>query len=152
VSAAELAALLDERAVLRVLAEYAHALDAHDVETWVDTFTPDGIFDVVVAGGRRLHREEGRAALTRWAQAAPAGGQRRHVLADPIVTLDGDQARVESYWVLLERDDRARPVVGAFGRSSDRLVRLDGRWRIAERRAEVESTTRAPGPRPESPR
>jgi hypothetical protein len=150
VSAADVASLLDERAVLRVLAEYTHALDAHQVEAWVELFTPDGIFDVGEAGGRRLHREEGHAALTRWAQAAPSGGQRRHVLADPVVTLHGDEARVESCWVLLERDDAARPVVGAFGRYADRLVRYDGAWRIAERRAEVEGTTRtvAPPPRP----
>jgi 3-phenylpropionate/cinnamic acid dioxygenase small subunit len=144
VSAAELASLLDERAVLRVLAEYAHALDVHDVDSWVDTFTPDGIFDVVEAGGRRLHREVGHAELTRWAQGAPPGRQRHHVLADPLVTLDGDQARVESCWVLLERDEHAHPVVGAFGRYSDRLVKRDGRWRIAERRAEVEASTRRP--------
>lgn len=144
-SAAELASLLDERAVLRVLAECAHALDGHDVAAWVDAFPPEGIFDVVEVGGRRLHREEGHADLTRWVQAAPAGRERRHVLADPLVALDGDEARVESCWVLLERDARAHPVVGAFGRYSDRLVKRDGRWRIAERRAEVEATTRTPG-------
>jgi 3-phenylpropionate/cinnamic acid dioxygenase small subunit len=141
-SATELPSLLDERAVLHVLAEYAHALDAHDVDAWVDTFTPDGIFDVVEAGGPRLHREEGHADLTRWVRAAPPGGQRRHALTDPLVTVDGDEARVESCWVLLERDERAHPVVGAFGRYSDRLVKRDGRWRIAERRAEVEASTR----------
>ena len=149
-SADQLAALLDERAVLAVLAASAHALDRHDVAAWVDTFTPDGVFDVVVAGGPRLHREAGQAELTRWVQAAPPGGERRHLLADPLVTLAGDEARVESYWVLLERDAQQHPVVGAFGSYSDRLVKRDGRWRIAERRAEVDANTRT-GPDPTVP-
>jgi len=143
VSAADVAALLDERAVLGVLARCAHALDRHDVDAWVDTFAPDGTFEVVVADGPRLHREEGHAELTAWMQGAPPGGQRLHLLGDPLVTLTGDEARVESYWVLLERDTDRRPALGAFGRYSDRLVKRDGQWRLAARRATVDANTRA---------
>ncbi len=145
----DVGALLDERAVLAVLARSAHALDRHDVDAWVDTFTPDGVFEVVVADGPRLHREEGHAELTTWAQATPTGGQRLHLLGDPLVTLTGDEAQVESYWVLLERDADRRPVLGAFGRYSDRLVKRDGRWRLASRHATVDANVRAgPGAGP----
>ena len=143
----ELGVLLDERAILRTLHEYAHAMDYGLEDAWVDTFTPDAVFDVVeVVGGRRVHREEGRGDLARYVAAYPKPPRfRKHVIVDPVVHLDRDQARVEAYWLLLERDDEAgTPVVAAFGRYYDRLVRSDGRWRIAERRAEVEATTAGP--------
>ncbi len=140
----ELGILLDERAVLRTLHEYAHAMDYGLEEAWVDLFTPDAVFDVVeVVGGRRVHREEGRGDLARYVAGYPKPPRfRKHVIVDPVVHVEGDEARVESFWLLLQRHDEAgTPVLTAFGRSHDRLVRSGGRWRIAERRAEVEATT-----------
>jgi hypothetical protein len=70
---------------------------------------------------------------------------RKHVIVDPVVVVDGDEAEVDSYWILLHREATdGTPVLAAFGRSHDRVVRLDGRWLIAERYAEVEATTFAP--------
>jgi 3-phenylpropionate/cinnamic acid dioxygenase small subunit len=143
----ELSVLLEERAILRTLHEYAHAMDYGLEDAWVDTFTPDAIFDVVeVVGGRRVHREEGRGDLARYVASYPKPPRfRKHVIVDPVVDVDGDQARVEAYWLLLQRqDDAGTPEVAAFGRYHDRLVRSGGRWRIAERRAEVEATTAGP--------
>ena len=60
----DLAVLLEERAIVRALHEYAHAMDDGREEAWVEAFTPDAIFDVVeVVGGRRVHREEGAEGL-----------------------------------------------------------------------------------------
>jgi 3-phenylpropionate/cinnamic acid dioxygenase small subunit len=143
----ELSVLLDERAILRTLHEYAHAMDYGLEAAWVDIFTADAVFDVVeIVGGRRVHREEGRGELARYVAGYPKPPQfRKHVIVDPVVDVEGDQARVEAYWVLLERhDEHGTPVVAAFGRYQDRLIRTDGRWRIAERRAEVEATTADP--------
>ena len=146
-----LRALLDERAVLRTLHEYAHAMDGGDESAWVDCFTADAVFDVVeVVGGRRVHREEGRGDLARYVAGYPKPPRfRKHVIVDPLVDVDGDEASVAAYWLLLERhDDDGTPVVAAFGRYRDRLVRSpsDGRWRIADRFAEVEATNAAPAP------
>ena len=70
---------------------------------------------------------------------------RKHVIVDPVVVVDGDEAEVDSYWILLHREQAdGMPVLAAFGRSHDRVVRRDGRWLIAERFAEVEATTFAP--------
>jgi hypothetical protein len=145
-----LAALLDERAVLRTLHEYAHAMDSGDEAAWVDCFTADAVFDVVeVVGGRRVHREEGRGDLARYVAGYPKPPRfRKHVMVDPLVDVTGDEASVAAYWLLLERHDiHGTPAIAAFGRYRDRLVRSpsDGRWRIADRFAEVEATT-APGP------
>ena len=85
------------------------------------------------SGGRRIHREEGRDDLAAYVAAYPKPPAfRKHVIVDPVVEVDGDEARVESYWILLHREqDDGLPVLAAFGRSTDRVVRLDGEWRIA---------------------
>ena len=143
-AAKELALLLEERAILRLLHRYAHAMDYGDESAWVDVFTPDGVFDVIeVVGGHRVHRESGRAAFSAFISAyhKPPFYQ-KHMMVDPIIQIDGTSARVEAYFMLLQRDEAdGQPLLVAFGRYHDRLVKQDGRWRIAERRAEVESST-----------
>jgi 3-phenylpropionate/cinnamic acid dioxygenase small subunit len=140
----ELQALLDERAIVQLMHRYAHAMDYGDEQGWVDVFTPDAVFDVVASvGGRRIHREEGHGDLARYVAAYPKPPAfRKHVIVDPVVVVRGDEAEVDSYWILLHREpSEGTPVLAAFGRSHDRVVRYDGGWRIAERFAEVEATT-----------
>jgi 3-phenylpropionate/cinnamic acid dioxygenase small subunit len=150
VLASDVRLLLEERSILRLLHGYAHAMDQGRESEWVDTFTPDAIFDVVeVVGGVRVHREEGRGDLAAYVAAYPKPPQfRKHVVMDPIIEVDGDVARVEAYWLLLQRDDAfGMPVLAAFGHYHDRLVKAGGRWRIAERMAEVQASTTPVGGR-----
>jgi ketosteroid isomerase-like protein len=145
--AAQVAVLLEERAVLRTLHEYAHAMDYGDESAWVAAFTPDAVFDVVeVVGGRRVHREEGHGDLAAYVANYPKPPHfRKHVIVDPLIDIDGDEATVVAYWLLLQRDDAdGTPSMAAFGHYRDRLVKQAGRWRIAHRFAEVEATTAAP--------
>lgn len=141
-----LAELVEERAILRMLHAYARAMDTGDEAAWVDVFTPDAVFDVVeVVGGRRVHREDGHGDLAAYVAAYPKPPDfRKHVVVHPMIEVDGDRATVEAYWLLLERTADGQPLVAAFGQYHDRLVKQDGRWRIAERFAEVEATTALP--------
>jgi hypothetical protein len=140
----ELELLLAERAILRALHEYAHAMDYGHEDEWVAVFTDDAVFDVVeVVGGRRVHREDGRGDLARYVANYPKPPHfRKHIVVDPIIDVTGDTAKVAAYWLLLQReDDGGKPVVVAFGHYDDQWVKRDGRWRIAHRYAEVEATT-----------
>jgi len=137
--------LLEERAIVRLLHDYAHAMDYGHESRWVDTFTEDAVFDVVeVVGGRRVHREDGHADLARYVASYPKPPHfRKHVVVDPLVDVsdDGQTAKVEAYWLLLQRDDETgKPVLSAFGHYADELVKRDGHWRIAKRYAEVEAS------------
>ena len=98
--AGELELLLEERAILRALHRYAHAMDSGDEAAWVDSFTPDAVFDVVEAvGGRRVHREEGHGDLAAYVAGYPKPPSfRKHVIVDPVIHVDGDEARVAAYW------------------------------------------------------
>jgi 3-phenylpropionate/cinnamic acid dioxygenase small subunit len=144
----EILLLVEERAVLRTLHEYAHAMDHGDEEGWVDAFTPDAVFDVIdVVAGSRVHREDGHQDLAAYIAAYPKPPSfRKHVVVDPIVDidLDAEEARVRAYWLLLQRNDDGTPSVTAFGHYRDLLVKQDGRWRIKERYADVEATDFAP--------
>ncbi len=110
----------------------------------MDTFTPDGVFEVVdAATGERLHRQQGRGDLARYVAGAPRSSARRqHVVTNPVIAVDGDEARVDSSWQLLEQDEVGRPVLAAFGRYHDRLVRDADGWRFAERHADIDGNRR----------
>ena len=138
----ELELLLEERAIMRTLHAYAQAMDAGEEERWVRTFTDDAVFDVYRPGtGERVHREDGRDSLAAYIRGYPKPpSYRKHLVVDPMIEIDGDEARVEAYWVLLQRNDLTGAAeLAAFGRYHDRLAKIDGTWRIRERLAEVEA-------------
>ena len=66
-----------------------------------------------------------------------------HVIANPIVQLEGDTARSEVTWVVVGRDAAGKPTVPMIGRHQDELVREDGRWKIL-RRAGLDMASPAP--------
>jgi hypothetical protein len=134
--------LLEERAILRALHEYAHTMDYGDEEGWVSSFAPDAVFNVFRAvEGTLIHREDGAGDLARYIASYPKPPQfRKHVVVDPVIDVDGDEATVQAYWLLLQRDDATgNPVLAAFGHYDDRLRKIDGRWVIVDRQASVEA-------------
>jgi SnoaL-like domain len=138
-----LARLEDERAVLDTLYRYGHAIDAGRHDDWVDCFTEDGVWDVRPGpatgdGVRRLFlrgRDELAAFIPTHTHAP--GAWHQHLLAEPQLALRGDRCDAESYFARIDGHP-AGCYVRAFGRYVDTLVRCpDGRWRIAERIAEI---------------
>lgn len=139
---ARLALLEAERAVVRNLHRYAHAIDYGDEDAWVDCFTEDGVFDIRARLSHQPNRvirgrEELKAFIARHTRAPELW--HKHLLVEPLVEVDGDTATCVSYLaVLMEHENQ--PLLRVFGRYRDRLVRCpDGRWRFAERVADVES-------------
>jgi ketosteroid isomerase-like protein len=137
-----LRALEDERAVIRTLHGYGHALDRGDEAAWVDCFTAAGTF--AASGRDPAHTTfsiSGRDELRAFAagHSRPPHGHHQHHVAEPIVELDGDTATCRStMFVVMEHEDR--PVLRVFGRYEDRLERgADGVWRFAERVAAIDA-------------
>jgi hypothetical protein len=137
-----LALLEDERAILRRLYAYAHAIDYGDEEGWVNCFAEDGVFDIrtriegtpkmVVSG-----RTELRSFVSRHTRAPELW--HKHMLVEPLITVNGDEARSECYLMVLVENE-GLPTMRVFGRYRDRLIRdTDGEWRFRERVAEIES-------------
>jgi hypothetical protein len=142
-----LEALEAERAILRTLYRYGHSIDYGLEQEWVDCFTEDGVFDVRRRVGPASARYAGRVALAAFiAQHTRAPGRyHKHMLMEPVMTVNGDQATVQSYFTRLDATAQGRPFIRAFGRYVDRMVQeADGVWRFKERIAEVESVGEEP--------
>lgn len=134
-------AIADERAILRTLYTYCHAIDYGEEAKWIGLFTSDGIFHVEMPRGLPPIHCAGRKNLAAFIGAHPRAPSalHKHLLLNPLIDLHGDEARVASYFQLL-LDIDGKPEIYCFGRYLDRLARSeDGHWRFAERRAEVQS-------------
>src|SRR6478735_428497 len=87
----------DESAIRRMLVEYGKFLDAKDYHAYAALFAPDGVWQ----GG--FGTFTGPAAIEAMLTAnlgAPEAGivnkANFHMLTNPLITLDGDRAHVES--------------------------------------------------------
>jgi hypothetical protein len=137
--------LEDRHAIYDTLARYVWGMDTGDIEAVVATFTADGVVkDVtgkrwdVAAGGVRgfaghfLRRPDRR------------GGQHhvQHLFVEPAA---GGGYRVTSYWVSIQWDAEGdRRFIRAMGSYVDTCVKVDGRWRIKEKRIDPWNSATAP--------
>jgi hypothetical protein len=135
--------IVAERSVLRTLYRYAHSIDYGLEVDWLDCFMDDGVFDIRRrVDGKPNRRYEGRNALARFiaAHTRAPDNWHKHLLIEPVVTIEGDRATVDSYFVRVDADNAGVPILHAFGRYRDSLVKdADGMWRFTLRIAEVES-------------
>ena len=134
--------LREERAIMETLHQYCHAVDYGLEDEYLGAFTEDAVFDVCKPTRETLHKEVGHGELAAYLRKYPKPPERynKHFMMDPMIRVDGDTATVHSYFLATRNGDDNKPVVGSFGRYIDRLVKVDGRWRIAERIAEVEAS------------
>lgn len=145
--------LEDRQAILETLYRYGHALDYGLEEQFLDCFTDDASWDtepmseVVRAEQLRVGRlpagHVGRSELHGFVQRhtnAPDHWH-KHLVVDPLIELDGDTARVTSYFLRVDADPHTSGAhIRASGRYRDELLRCDdGRWRIISRKAETEA-------------
>jgi SnoaL-like domain len=133
--------IADERAILRVLYSYCHAIDYGEEARWVGLFTADGIFHVDMPRGLPSIHCAGQKQLAAFVAAHPRApaALHKHLLLNPLIELHGDDARVASYFQLLLEIDGV-PETYCFGRYLDRLVRSEGgSWHFRERLGQVQS-------------
>ena len=160
--AVRLQALEAERGVRATLYRYGRALDYGAEDDWVDCFAARAHYEVRQRGGKvaagagtsgtetaAVRSYDGRDELAAFAARHTRAPERfhKHLVADPVIAVDGDRATAVSYFVRLDDID-GEPAVYAFGRYRDQLVRCaDGRWRFTVRIAEVESRVARRAPR-----
>ena len=127
----------DRAAIEDLQARYLFALDFHDPDLYVATFTPDGVLDYGsgdVKGRQAIKEVIGRMP----APAAVAGkraGAARHNISNIVIKVDGNKARGVAYWFHYSNDnpDR-RGVFDGFGHYEDELVKTNGQWLFTKRK------------------
>ena len=118
-------------------ARYLFALDFHDPDLYVSTFTEDGILDV--GSGAIKGREAIRQTIARMPQPAATPGLHpavgRHNISNIVLKVEGNKATGRSYWFHYSNDNPKRAgVFDGFGHYEDELVKVKGRWLFAKRR------------------
>jgi hypothetical protein len=118
----------DHEALRALNQRYARAADDRDVDALAALFHPDA----VITGAR------GELDLEAWLDTMRAPRtfpQSMHVLGDPLITLDGDAATVDTYAIVhqLGGDGQGDMTLGI--RYLDEVVRVDDGWVIRSRRA-----------------
>jgi ketosteroid isomerase-like protein len=139
--------MTDRDEVLEVIARYAHTVDDRDIEGIVHCFTPDGRIDF--EGGQSSGEGHGgirRAfdeAFTAPSLVQPATST--HLMANTLVTIDGDTAHAETQAVAYLASATLGTVVTRGLRYSDDLRRTPDGWRITHRVHRSLWQTEAPG-------
>jgi 3-phenylpropionate/cinnamic acid dioxygenase small subunit len=137
--AARVRRLEDVLEIQRLLVDYGAHLDARDLRAYSRLFCEDGMWTGATgtAVGPDAIREMLEANLP---PNPPAPGETTwHLMANPIVDVDGATARARTMWVLLRRDAGDRPGLAVSGHYEDELVREGGRWLFRRREAFVDA-------------
>jgi len=122
----------DDGEIRNVVARLAQWADAGDLDDYVDLFTPDARWDMPGAP-RHGHADiRAGAEARRAAGETGPGSNTRHVVTTTAVTVEGDDAIADSYW-LFYRDTASAPCLQSMGSYRDHLVRVDGGWTVARR-------------------
>ncbi|WP_084011072.1 nuclear transport factor 2 family protein [Pseudofrankia sp. DC12] len=131
--AARVARLEDLEEIRRLYVDYGRHLDAGDAAAYASLFARDAklrLGPVMRADGRE---EIERAASKVIGSTAEGASRSVHLLGSPSVELGDDgTATGECVWSAISRHEDGTPGV-LVGRHVDRLVKEEGRWRIARR-------------------
>ena len=122
--------LIDERAIQRMLVDYAAFNDAADWDAVAALYVPEGRMSRPTAPDDFI---EGADAILAAFRARPARTS-RHIVANIRVSVGGDAATATSQ-ILLFTAAGQPPLVGTY---ADRLVRTGAGWRFVERRGSLD--------------
>jgi len=133
----------EDRAQIEDLqARYLFALDFFDLDTYVSTFTEDGVLDIIeyrVQGRDAIRKaiEESRAVFDQSSGDGPKGPYRatgRHNISNIVIKVDGDKAYGRAYWFHYSNNNPERKAVfDGYGHYEDEMVKVNGEWLFSKR-------------------
>jgi len=133
----------EDRAQIEDLqARYLFALDFFDMDTYVSTFTEDGVLDILAyqAKGRaeiRKRLEEARPVFEPSLAKEAKGPYRatgRHNITNIVLKIDGNKAVGRAYWFHYGNTNPDRhAAIDAYGHYEDELVKVNGKWLFSKR-------------------
>jgi hypothetical protein len=128
----------DQLEIQMLSSQYAIAMDENDAETWLKTWSDDGVWQ----GG--LGRYEG---LSRLRQLFTDLGERikgkRHLMTNFVIAGAGDSASQKCYLVVVEIGQPASLVSTLV--YNDRLQKIDGHWKFSQRQVALDQAKPSSG-------
>jgi len=126
--------LVDRQKIVDTLYRYASSIDVKDYPTLRATFVDDAVGQY--AGAEPIH---GADNIVKWIdEMTVTRSWQHHMLNVYHVDIDGDQARAVTYHTSHQTDvsdpDKVLVIVARY---YDTLRRVDGSWRIADKRMDV---------------
>ncbi len=127
----------DRAAIEDLQARYLFALDFHDPDLNVSTFTQDGVLDY--GSGAVKGREAIKDVIARMPNPATTAGLRpaaaRHNISNIVIKVEGNKTEGRSSWFHHSNDNPQRKgVFDGFGHYEDQLVKVNGRWLFTMRK------------------
>jgi hypothetical protein len=124
--------LQDRLELLEIEAQFDWFIDTGNIEGWVGRFAEDGVFEASYGTAR------GRDELRRFMEKLESGFSKgkRHVSANHVIEGDDREARVSGYLVVFEREQA--PHVVATGTYVNTYRRIDGAWKVAHRKLDID--------------
>ncbi len=127
----------DRAAIEDLQARYLFALDFHDPDLYVSTFTPDGVLDY--GSGLVKGRQAIKDMIAKMPSPAATAGLRaaaaRHNISNIVIKVEGNKAFGRSYWFHYSNDNAQRKgVFDGFGHYEDELVKTNGKWLFTMRK------------------
>jgi hypothetical protein len=132
----------DRAQIMDLQARYMFALDFFDMDTYVSTFTKDGVLDILEyqAKGRdeiRKRLEEARPVfdVSKGKNAqGPYRATGRHNITNIVLKIDGNKAVGRAYWFHYGNDNpERRAAIDAYGHYEDELAKVNGQWLFSKR-------------------
>jgi hypothetical protein len=137
----------EDRAKIEDLqARYMFALDFSDSDTYVSTFTEDGILDIV---GMKWEGRENIRKIFERTPPEPAEGEEtpapeeaegpypatgRHNITNIVLKIDGDNAVGRAYWFHYGNNNPERKAtINSYGHYEDEMVKVNGEWLFSKR-------------------
>ena len=132
----------DREKVRELYARFCHAIDEGRYEEWVNTYTPDGVFDSPVVG--RHAGREGLLKFTRDLAASDMGNvKQRHLVTNLILSLEADRGTgLCNLTVYVTRDGVTTLLL--IGGYRTQLRKIDGEWYFANVTPFVDTKTPDP--------
>lgn len=126
--------LEDREAIWGLFMEYKQHLDQRDLAAYSQLFTQDAVW--IGNLGEATGPAEIEALLLETLEIWDHDKDRcYHLVANPVIELDGDRATSESTWVYITRGFNDEPVMALVGHYIDVLTRTSEGWRFLRREA-----------------
>ena len=133
-----MATIEDRLDIMELIARYGAGLDARDWELWRGVFTDNALFDLSSWNNLKAQRVDTARVVRAQARIFAELSVTQHLMSNFRITTESPSSgsvqavmRAE-HWISIEPDSDKTKRYTMFGYYNDKLLKLDGIWKIDE--------------------